>query len=98
MITCSNLVAALDADFAGVGAPEQTEIFTMNWTDTYLVRDRRFGIVSHTHQCQAEMPPEKALRQAVRIPFWPGNYRMIDRQRRRSSSIVRRRAFCQDMK
>ena len=53
------LVAALNGGFEGVGDPAQTELIRpASANEEYLLRDRHFGLLTHTSVTPAEVPPE----------------------------------------
>ncbi len=64
------LLDALDARFAGMGAPEATNVVLSSNGREYMVNDSRFGFVYHAWVNAGEMSPEELQRrEARRIPF-----------------------------
>jgi hypothetical protein len=63
---CEELIAALDCDFAGVGAPEHTVIFPAHWGSPteWITRDKRFGMTMHTDLWVAQVSEAEACRRA----------------------------------
>jgi tetratricopeptide (TPR) repeat protein len=64
----AGLIAALESRFEGIGLPEQTEVFVhrLGNEDQYEVRDRRFGLGTHTLIKAEEAPQEKVVAQTCR--------------------------------
>jgi tetratricopeptide (TPR) repeat protein len=64
----AGLTAALETRFEGVGDPEQTEIFPAQLGDQwfYEVRDRRFGLGTHTYIARDDAPQDKVATQTFR--------------------------------
>lgn len=61
------LVAALEAEFEGVGLPENTELLTPGDAEgEYTTRDRRFGMRMHTFVSSREVPPDRMFPQVCR--------------------------------
>jgi hypothetical protein len=62
------LLAALQARFAGMGAPENIEVELSS--NEYMVRDRAFGFYYHAWVKEGEMTPEQIrAREKSRVPF-----------------------------
>jgi tetratricopeptide (TPR) repeat protein len=64
----AGLIEALEARFEGVGDPEQTEVFPLQLGDQwfYEVRDRRFGLGTHTYIARDDAPQDKVAAQTCR--------------------------------
>ena len=64
----AGLLAALESRFEGIGLPEQTDVFVVQWANqsTYSVRDLRYGMGTHTFIDQGDAPQEKVAAQACR--------------------------------
>ena len=61
------LIAALEAEFAGVGLPDNTELLTpADESGEYATRDRRYGMRMHTFVSKREVQPEKMFAQVCR--------------------------------
>lgn len=72
---CHELIAALDCDFAGVGAPENTTMFPADWSvpQEYITRDTRFGMSMHTDLWVGKISAEDAYpRCCQRLTFLVG--------------------------
>ncbi len=64
------LLAALDARFEGMGAPEKLEVQLSTNGEEYMVLDRRFGFLYHAWVKAGELTPEQIhAREARRVPF-----------------------------
>ncbi len=64
------LLEALDARFAGMGAPESISVDLSPNGREYMVTDRRFGFTYHAWVNAGEMHPEDIMRrEARRVPF-----------------------------
>jgi hypothetical protein len=64
------LLAALDARFEGMGAPEHTRVELSPSGREYMVHDSRFGFTYHAWvEAGAAAPEEIAAREARRVPF-----------------------------
>jgi hypothetical protein len=64
------LLAALDARFEGMGAPENLEVRLSANGQEYMVLDRRFGFLYHAWVKAGELTPEQIhAREARRVPF-----------------------------
>ena len=64
------LLEALDARFAGMGAPGSTSVSLSPNGREYMVRDSRFGFTYHAWVNAGEMHPDEIMqREARRVPF-----------------------------
>lgn len=65
-----NMIAVLQARFAGVGAPEQTELAFYDQQSQhdpeYTVRDRKFGMDMHTFTRRSEIPSDRMHKYSCR--------------------------------
>ena len=65
-ITLENLVIALDSDLAGIGAIENSSIYTDDRNKEYYFKDLRYGLNTHTKMFEHELACDKALRTLCR--------------------------------
>jgi tetratricopeptide (TPR) repeat protein len=64
----AGLTDALERRFEGIGDPQQTEVFAHQFREQwlYVVRDRRYGMTSHTYISRDEAPQDKVAAQTCR--------------------------------
>ena len=60
-ITLDNLVTALDTKLAGIGAVENSGIYSDNLYKEYYFKDLRYGMHTHTKMFEHEVQGDKAL-------------------------------------
>ncbi len=60
-IDFQNLITALDTDLAGIGAIENSAIYTDDTFKEYYFRDVRYGMHTHTKMFEHDLAAEKAL-------------------------------------
>ena len=85
--TLDNLVAALDSDLAGIGAPEFTHVFLRDGVE-YMVNDTRYGLGMHTFTGPDQVSAEQfAAGAGRRLRFLAG--KLLDDLREPAKLFVR---------